>query len=340
MSDAPTKLIPSWVWSVVIAVLALAVVLLLVNDRRPEPSVAFRYEVGDFQKVDPSQIIFRESGKLTPGFDRVSALAAGPDEKIYLAGDSKIVVYDLDGTEVDRIALAGTPDCIAVASDGDILLGMRSHIEVIDARGDTKSVWQDFGQRSYITSIAVGEDEAYVADAGRRVVMRFDRSGSLLGRIGEKDDVHEVPGLIVPGPYFDVALDDEGELWVVNPGRLGLESYRSNGDLITSWYRPSMAVEGFCGCYNPVHIAFRNDGSLVTGEKGLARVKVYEADEVFAGLVAGPDSFPNSNIAALSSLSDKSTPIQDLAVDARDRVLVLDPHENTVRIFEEKQGGA
>ena len=137
-----------------------------------------------------------------------------------------------------------------------------------------------------------------------------------------------------------MALDDEGELWVVNPGRLGLESYRSNGDLITSWYRASMTVDGFCGCYNPVHIAFRKDGSLVTGEKGLARVKVYEADEVFAGLVAGPDSFPNANIAALSSPSDKGTPIQDLAVDARDRVLVLDPHEKTVRVFEEKQGGA
>ncbi len=339
MSDAPTKLIPSSVWSVVIAVLAVAVALLLVNDRRPEPSAAFRYEVGDFQKVDPSQILFRESGKLTPGLDRVSALSAGSDEKIYVAGDNTIVVYDLDGTEVERIALTGTPDCIAVASDGDILLGMRSHIEVVDARGATKSVWENLGKRSYITSIAVDEDVVYVADAGQRVVLRFDRSGKLLGRIGEKDAAREVPGLIVPGPYFDVALDDEGALWVVNPGRLGLESYRSNGDLITSRYRPSMAVEGFCGCYNPVHIAFRKDGSLVTGEKGLARVKVYEADESFAGLVAGPDSFPNSNISALSSPSDKGTPIQDLAVDARDRVLVLDPHEKVVRIFEEKEGG-
>ena len=340
MSDTPTKLIPSSVWSVVIAVLAVAVVLLLVNDRRPEPSVAFRYEVGDFQKVDPSQIIFRESGKLTPGLDRVSALSAGSDERIYVAGDNTIVVYDLDGTEVERIALAGTPDCIAVASDGDILLGMRSHVEVVDMKGETKALWEDFGQRSYMTSIAVGENEVYVADAGRRIVLRFDRSGKLLGHIGEKDEAREVPGFIVPGPFFDVALDDEGALWVVNPGRLGLESYRSNGDLITSRYRPSMAVEDFCGCYNPVHIAFRKNGSLVTGEKGLARVKVYEVDESFAGLVAGPDSFPKANIAALSSPSDKGTPIQDLAVDARDRVLVLDPHEKTVRIFERKEGGA
>ena len=340
MSDAPPKLIPSSVWGIVMAVLAVAVVFLLVNDRRPEPSAVFRYEVGNFQKVDLSQIIFRESGKLNPGLDHVTALAAGPDEKIYVAGDDKIVVYDLDGTEVERIALTGTPDCIAVASNGDILLGMRSHIEVVDGRGDTKAVWEDFGQRSYMTSIAVDEDEAYVADAGRRVVLRFDRAGKLLGRIGEKNAARDIPGFVVPSPFFDVAFDDEGSLWVVNPGRLGLEHYRSSGDLVTSWYRPSMAVEGFCGCYNPVHIAFRKDGALVTGEKGLARVKVYEADESFAGLVAGPDSFPNSNISALSSPSDKSTPIQDLAVDARDRVLVLDPHEKTVRIFEQKEGGA
>jgi hypothetical protein len=207
---------------------------------------------------------------------------------------------------------------------------------VVDAEGATKSVWDDLGERSYITSIAVDEDEAYVADAGQRVVFRFDRSGQLLGRIGEADAARDILGFVVPSPYFDVAFDDEGSLWVVNPGRLGLENYRSNGDLVTSWYRSSMAVEGFCGCYNPLHIAFRKDGSLVTGEKGLARVKIYGVGGTFAGLVAGPDSFPDANVVS----RDERTPIQDLAVDARDRVLVLDPYDKAVRIFEERESAA
>ena len=106
-------------------------------------------------------------------------------------------------------------------------------------------------------------------------------------------------------------------------------------DLVTSWYRPSMSVDGFCGCCNPVHIAFRDDGSLVTGEKGLARVKLYDVTGTFAGLVAGADSFPEARVASLSC--DEDTPVQDLAVDARNRVLVLDPYDKSVRIFEEKE---
>ena len=332
MSDSQEKLIPSWLWGAAVVVMAVLVALLLVGNRHPEPSEAFRYEVGGFQEVDPSQVIFQESGKLTPGFEHLTALAAGPDEKIYVAGDDEIAVYDLDGAELRKIALAKTPDCIAVAPDGDMLLGMRSHIEVIDAQGDAKSVWNDLGERSYITSIAVDENEAYVADAGQRVVLRFDRSGQLLGRIGEEDGAREIPGFIVPSPYFDVAFDPQGALWAVNPGRHGLENYRANGDLVSSWYRLAIDANGFCGCCNPSHIAFLSNGSLVTTEKGLARVKVYSPDWKLLGLVAAPSAFEDVPAEAFSC--ELETPLVDLAVDQRGRVLVLDGRQRAVRIFE------
>ena len=118
MSDSQEKLIPSSLWGGAVVVLAVVVVLLLVTDRRAEPSAAFRYDIGKFQEVDPSLIIFRETGKLVPGLERLTALAAGSDEKIYVAGDAKIVVYNLDGAELRRIPLTQTPDCIAVAPDG------------------------------------------------------------------------------------------------------------------------------------------------------------------------------------------------------------------------------
>jgi len=332
MSDPREKLIPSWLWGAAGVVVAVLVVLLLVGNRHPEPSEAFRYEVARFQEVDPSQVIFRETGKLTPGLEHLTALAVGPDEKVYVVGDKEIVVYDLDGAELARLDLARTPDCVAVASDGDILLGMRSHIEVIDDAGSTKSVWGDLGERSYITSIAVDEDEAYAADAGQRVVLRFDRSGQLLGRIGEEDAARDIPGFIVPSPYFDVAFDPQGSLWAVNPGRHGLENYRANGDLVSSWYRPAIDASGFCGCCNPSHIAFRGNGSLVTTEKGLARVKLYSPDWRLLGFVAAPSAFEEVPAGALSC--EVETPLVDLAVDQRGRVLVLDARQRTVRIFE------
>jgi sugar lactone lactonase YvrE len=338
MSDSQERLIPSSVWGAAVVVLAVVVALLLVGNRQQEPSEAFRYEIGKFQQVDPSQIIFRESGKLAPGLEHLTALATGADGRIYVAGDDRIVVYDLGGSELERIPLTKTPDCIAVAADGDILLGMRSHIEVVDAKGTTKSVWDDLGERSYITSIAVGEDEAYVADAGQRVVLRFDRSGQLLGRIGEKDEAREIPGFIIPSPYFDVAFDAQGALWAVNPGRHGLENYRANGDLVSSWYRPAIDANGFCGCCNPSHIAFRSDGSLVTTEKGLARVKVYSPDWKLLGFVAAPGAFEEAPAGAFSC--ELETPLKDLAVDQRGRVLVLDSRQRAVRIFEAMEKAA
>jgi len=332
MRDPQDKLIPSWLWGAALVFVAVLVALLLVDNRHPEPGEAFRYEVGRFQEVDPSHVIFQESGKLTPGFKHLTALAAGPDGKIYVAGDDELAVYDLDGAELARIDLTGTPDCIAVAPDGDILLGMRSHIAVIDDEGGTKSVWNDLGERSYITSIAVDEDEAYAADAGQRVVLRFDRSGQLLGRIGEHDAARDIPGFIVPSPYFDVAFDPQGSLWAVNPGRHGLENYRANGDLVSSWYRPAIDASGFCGCCNPSHIAFRSNGSLVTTEKGLARVKVYSPDWRLLGFVAAPSAFEEVPAGALSC--ELETALADLAVDQRGRVLVLDARQRAVRIFE------
>ena len=109
MSDSSKRLIPSSLWGAAVVVLAVLVAALLVGNRHPEPSEVFRYEVEKWQEVDPSLIIFRESGKLTPGFEHLTALAAGPDEKIYVAGDDEIAVYDLDGAELRRIPAGFEP---------------------------------------------------------------------------------------------------------------------------------------------------------------------------------------------------------------------------------------
>ena len=324
----------TWLWTTFFVLSGAVIVFLVVSDRRQGPSESFRYDIAEYAQVDPALVTFNETGRITPDLEDLRALATGPDQTIYVAGDNAVVVYGLDGVEQRRFQLNGTPDCLAVAPDGEVLLGMRTHVEVLDAEGGLKSAWPTLGEKAYITSIAVNAQEAYVADAGNRVVLRMDRSGTLLGRIGEKDAAREIPGFVVPSPYFDVAFDHEGALWTVNPGRHGLERYRANGDLVTSWYKTSIDVDGFCGCCNPTHVAFRSDGSLVTTEKGLARVKLYSADWGLAGLVAAPDAFQDPPAGTVSGSLE--TPLKDLAVDARDRVLVLDAKERAVRIFEEK----
>ena len=309
--------------------------VLLSGCRREKPGNAFSSDLEKYEKVDPSLVMFKETDRISPGLKGLKSMGAGAGRGIYVAGQNAMAVFNLEGHELARFRLGGTPDCLAVAPDGEIVLGMRNHVEVLTQQGKLKSVWPDLGDRAYITSIAANAGEVYVADAGNRIVLRFDRDGTLLGRIGETDPERDIPGFIVPSPYFDVAFDDQESLWVANPGRHGLENYRSNGDLVTSWYKPSMQVEGFCGCCNPTHIAFRADGSLVTCEKGLVRVKLYDVTWTFTALVTEPGLFPDSPEELVSCKGH--TPVQDLAVDEKNRILVLDSHQNAVRIFDEKE---
>jgi hypothetical protein len=66
------------------------------------------------------------------------------------------------------------------------------------------------------------------------------------------------------------------------------------------------------------------DGSFVTSEKGIARVKIIKPTGEFLCVVAGPEQF------------DEGTVGLDLAVDSQERILVLDPHRKMVRIFTKK----
>jgi len=82
-----------------------------------------------------------------------------------------------------------------------------------------------------------------------------------------------------------------------------------------------MELEGFCGCCNPTHMAIMQDGSFVTSEKGIARVKVYNRIGELTSVVASAEQF------------DEGTEGLDIAVDSRQHIYVLDPKRKQIRIF-------
>lgn len=329
MKEPVRRVKQPWLAGVAIAAIAGLYFFLLGSSDYPEPSPDFKYDVASYREVDNVETRFEETGRIVPGLEDPQAMTVGLDGKLYIAGKNAVVVFDENDTEVARFKTNGTPKCMTVAPDGSILLGFPRHVEVLDKDGAVQAVWEDLGSHAYITSIAAREDEVYVADAGNRVVLRFDSEGTLLGRIGEANPDEGVPGIEAPSPYLDLAFNNDGDLWVVNPGRLGLERYRSDGELVTSWYKPSLELEGFSGCCNPTHIAFTSTGKLITSEKGLVRVKVYDTTyQRFEELVAGSKLFP------------REQSVRDLVVDAKDRILVLDPRDNVVRIFELKENGS
>lgn len=310
---------------VCIAGIAAAYFTLMGTSNFPEPGRNITYDVETYAKLDEVETRFVETGLIDPGLEDPQAMAVGPDGKLYVTGRDAVTIFGAGDKEVARFAVDGTAKCITVSPEGTVYLGFSNHVKVMEPDGTVSASWEKLDARAYITSIAVLEDDVFVADAGNRVVLRYDREGALQGRIGEKNDDADVPGIEVPSPYLDLAINEEGDLWIVNPGRLGLERYRPDGSIVTSWYRPTLKLEGFSGCCNPTHIAFDNAGRLVTAEKGLVRVKKYDVTSgEFEELVAGSKLFP------------REQSLRDIVVDARDRILLLDPRKDVIRIFEQK----
>ena len=221
-----------------------------------------------------------------------------------------------------------TANCLTVAANNEIWVGMRHAVLVFDQDGNLLKRWNSFGDRSLVTSLAVLGETVYVADAGNRVVYQCDANGKILSRIGEKDAQKEVPGYVIPSPFFDLALDDNNYLWVVNPGRHSFENYNPDGSMRTTWGETTFKIEGFSGCCNPAYMAIMDDNSFITSEKGMPRIKLYGQHGEFLGVVASPEMFDHdSNLAPA------------IAVDADHRVIALDMERKQVRIFERKKDG-
>jgi hypothetical protein len=295
----------------------------------------FAYDVGRLRKTDPKLIQYEQVGQFRSPYPEPHRIAAGPGDRLYIASGNYVTVVERDGTRISEIALTGGARCVAMAGDGTVYAGLRDHVEVFDAKGKRTATWESLGKRAWLSGLAVGEKGVFAADSGNRVVLRYDTSGKLLGRIGEKNKDRNIPGFVLPSPYLDVKLAPDGLLRVNNTGRHRVEAYTPEGDLEFFWGKPSMAIEGFCGCCNPVGLALLPDGRYITSEKGLPRVKVYSKEGAFECVVAGPESF-SANWQKCSP-SDCTTGGLDATVDSAGRIYILDVVEANVRIMAKKR---
>ena len=303
-------------------------------------STDFAYDIEKLAAIDPALILYAESTEpITTGFEKARAIALDSAGKIYVAGDRAIKIFDNTGGLSETIAVAGEPRCLAVSADGLIYMGLSDHVEVYNSDTKRASVWQSPGDSAVLTSIALSkEGDVFVADASNRIVIRYDRAGAELNRIGKKDAEKNVPGFVIPSAYFDVAVPRDGMLRVVNPGRLRVETYTFDGDFEFSWGEPSVGVEGFCGCCNPANIALLPNDDFVTCEKGLNRVKIYDHDGRFKGVVAGPRQLtPDLALDISQSPEQSQFGGFDVAADSKGTVYVLDTIKNVVRIFAPKE---
>jgi len=325
---------------VIIAVAAVVIAIVrfdVTGEKGSGLSGEYAYDLSELARVDPNLILYAESGPpISTGFRQSRAIALGPGGRVYVAGDKAIRVFDA-GSSQRTIDLSGEPQCLTVWDDGSIYVGLDDHVEVLGPEGQHIASWDSLGEEATLTSIARYKDDVFVADAGHRIVLRYDTAGTLIGHIGEKDPDKNIPGFFIPSPHFDLAVSRDGLLRVADPGRNRIDAFTFDGDLEFSWGQRSVKIEGFCGCCNPVNFALLPNGWFVTSEKGLVRVKVYDSNGAFVGVVASPAQLTDgSQMRICDSPEQCQGGSFDVAAATNGHIYILDTIKNVVRVFGKK----
>ena len=297
----------------------------------------YRYNISAMAYIDPAMILYEETGEAIPtGMAEARSLAVGPSGLLVVAGDQTIAAFRTDGRVQYRFSMASAPRCLTL--DGEsIFIGMRDRVVITDRRGKIVASWDSLGDKALITGIALDDTHVYIADAGQRIVWCYDRKGRFLRRIGDRNRERNIPGFVIPSPYFDLAMAPDGLLRVANSGRHRIEAYTAEGDLELAWGEFGNGLSAFTGCCNPVSFAVFTDGRVVTCEKGLVRIKLYDANGELLGVVAGPEQLADGDASICDTPAQCQKGGFDVAVDADDRVYVLDTIRNVVRIFTERK---
>ncbi len=306
----------------------------------------YRYDISSLANIDPNLIQYESLGPaLVTGLSQAYDIDVDRQGKIYVAGEYGVVILDANGGAVSTPSrdrgprermVTGRCRAVSVAPNGTIYVGRSDHVEVYDPNGQQTARWDPLGDKALITSVAVTEKTVYVADAGRRQVLLYDPNGMLKGSVSQDEENH-FDGFIVPSPYFDLAMGRDGLLRVVNPGRLRVDTFTAAGGYEFSWGQASNGIKGFCGCCNPAGLAILPDGRFITAEKGLMRVKVYNSDGGFVGVVAGPEQLEvNMQPKVCETPEECQADGLDVAVDSEGRIYVLDTRQATIHVFGRK----
>ncbi len=311
-----------------VLILIAVIVGLILSDilrSRPgsRPDNPYEYQVDQFSKVDSSLVRYEETLDFTFGDLDLRGIAFGGN-RLILVEDYFLVITTPEGAKLAKTPLPESPVCVT-ASDSAVYVGFRKFIAKYDMSGTLQKKWEPLNDSAVITSLATSGNYVFAADAGNRKVHRFDTGGTLTGSFSGKRDSADLHGFIVPSPYFELAVNGFGELWVVNPGMHAFENYTFDGVIRGFWERTAMTLDGFSGCCNPAQMTVLPNGSFVTAEKGLVRIKVHKASGEFLEVVAPPSAF------------EGETHAPDLAVSPSGTIYALDYERGMIRCFERKK---
>ena len=210
--------------------------------------------------------------------------------------------------------------------DQDLLVGMGPEIHRLSA--DTLQSVEVFSlpSRSLVTGIVAGKDALFAIDASRQSLWRIDRTDAAMYELSKLAPAN------IPAEFFHLRQNASGKLLIGNPSRHRIESYSPEGKLLAQFGRKSRELEGFSGCCNPVSFVVRHDGSLVTAEQGIPRIKLYSADGQFVKSIVEPEIFAETVQTEENRTVECSRRGFDLAVVNEREIAVLDRATSKIHV--------
>ena len=280
------------------------------------------YELGldSIGKITKEKYCDVSASMLKIPFETSKALAVDKDDNIYISGDKSILILSKEGKKITQFDTDITATALAIGDTEIIYAAFENHIATYSLAGELLKRWPSFKKESYITSLVITGTTIFIADAELEQVHEYRTDGTYLRSIGSKNK-EQADCFILPSYFFDVAVAPDNRLWAANTGKHKLVSFSSEGKLSTYWGETSAAVEDFCGCCNPSHFAIMHDGSFITAEKGIVRVKKYNSTGKFECAIAGPEHFEASSTGL------------EIAINSENDILVLEPAVRKIHIF-------
>jgi hypothetical protein len=247
-------------------------------------------------------------------------VAVGAGDAVFALGDGEVRIFDPSGALARGWKAPEAAACIATGPGDRVYVGAGDRVEVFDAAGRRTGGFAVAGSTrpAVITAVRVSGKEVLVADASARVIRRCSSDGQALGDIGSRA---KAGAFILPNRWLDFDVDARGTIVAGDTGRHQVTLWAPDGSPRGSFGRFGMTnPENFVGCCNPVNVAFAPDGCIVTAEKMVARVKVFEPGGKLLAVI-GPQNFDPA-----------CTSIQ-LAVDSKGRIITADPVRREVKVF-------
>jgi hypothetical protein len=280
------------------------------------PGLKLRY-------VHVTTLVGRNSPR--PFLNSLGGIAVDRGGSVYVLGDGEVRVLDVGGALIRTWRAPQNALCISVDSERRIYIGSIGRVDVFDREGKPRgSIAAGMQSKpACVTAVKTCGGEVLVADAAARTILRYSQSGKQIGEIGTRNKTR---GFMLPNRWLDMDVDAHGLIRATDSGRHKVTSWLLDGTPAASFGKFGLQrPEDFVGCCNPVNLAIGPDGNIVTAEKVIPRIKVYDSSGTLLALI-GPEHF------------DLRCVHLHLAVDSRGRIYAGDPVRLEVKIFSPETG--